>query len=239
MYNAGLEDAKTGATSAEGSREVNPAAKTVETGTTEIKSGLSTEKSGATTTKQSTGEVNAELESKLEPFKLSSEERAAAEEYARTGKDSAISNDFARDSVKRIMDAAKIIKEYNGQNGIDSRQGERYNGNGESQKEGEFFYIDDWDGYPSENKPFGPFRIIYGDEYIEARKQANAANLELHKNNSQYDGLQIHEVHPVKFGGSPIDINNKIILTPKEHAKYTTYWNRILKARKGMTNNER
>ncbi|UZQ52274.1 HNH endonuclease signature motif containing protein [Clostridium kluyveri] len=41
--------------------------------------------------------------------------------------------------------------------------------------------------------------------------------------------MQIHEVHPVKFGGSPTDISNKIPLTPKEHAQYTTWWNRLLK----------
>ena len=108
------------------------------------------------------------------------------------------------------------------------------NGNGKSQTDNNgTFTIDDWAGYPDTNRPTGPFRILEGDEYANARKIANNVNTNLHKQNSQYDGLQIHEVHPVKFGGSPTDIDNKIILTPKEHAKYTTFWNRILKEQKG------
>lgn len=44
-----------------------------------------------------------------------------------------------------------------------------------------------------------------------------------------FERVQIHEMKPVKFGGSPISIDNKIALLPKEHAKYTAYWNRILR----------
>ncbi|MDP4121221.1 MAG: hypothetical protein Q8876_09270, partial [Bacillota bacterium] len=83
----------------------------------------------ATITKETLPELNTDLETELASYELSPAERTAAEEYARTGKDSAISNEFDRDSVNRIMDAAEIIKEYNGKNGIDSRQGEGYNGN--------------------------------------------------------------------------------------------------------------
>ncbi|MGK9123893.1 hypothetical protein M1D52_07220 [Olivibacter sp. SA151] len=38
-------------------------------------------------------------------------------------------------------------------------------------------------------------------------------------------GFQIHEINSVKFGGSPTDLSNKILLTPSEHAKYTNFWN--------------
>lgn len=95
------------------------------------------------------------------------------------------------------------------------------------------FYIDDWTGYPDElPRPEGPFRIIDGDEYDVARKLANSTNSKIHSNRPDLKGLQIHEMHPVKFGGSPIDIDNKIALTPKEHAKYTTYWNKVLRENK-------
>ena len=40
-------------------------------------------------------------------------------------------------------------------------------------------------------------------------------------------GKQIHEVHPVKFGGSPTDPVNKVPLSPREHAQYTRFWNQL------------
>ena len=94
------------------------------------------------------------------------------------------------------------------------------------------FYINDWTGYPDAPKPEGPFRILEGEEYSMARKAANNANAKIHKNRPDLKGIQIHEMKPVKFGGSPIDIDNKIALTPKEHAKYTSFWNKILRERK-------
>lgn len=40
-------------------------------------------------------------------------------------------------------------------------------------------------------------------------------------------------MHPVKFGGSPTDIDNKIALTQKEHSEFTKFWNKILREQKG------
>lgn len=89
---------------------------------------------------------------------------------------------------------------------------------------GEFDIID-WDGYPDGPKPTGPFRLLEGDDYDEARGDANQANHHMHEENLELDDLQIHEIQPVKFGGSPTDPDNKIALTPEEHAEYTTWWN--------------
>ncbi len=76
--------------------------------------------------------------------------------------------------------------------------------------------------------------MLEGDEYDKARDFANKTNADIHRNRPDLKGTQIHEMHPVKFGGSPTDIDNKIALPPKEHAKYTTFWNRILrKIKKG------
>ena len=100
------------------------------------------------------------------------------------------------------------------------------------------FYINNWEGYPDAPRPKGPFRILEGDEYTNARKLANKTNRNLHKQNPELDGLQIHEMHPVKFGGSPTNIDNKIALTPKEHAKYTIFWNRKLKELKGKNDEQ-
>jgi hypothetical protein len=42
-------------------------------------------------------------------------------------------------------------------------------------------------------------------------------------------GKQIHEIQPIKFGGSPTNPLNKIALTPKQHAAATTWWNQLLR----------
>ncbi len=99
-------------------------------------------------------------------------------------------------------------------------------------KTGEFF-IDDWNGYPDAPKPDGPFRILEGTEYTDSRNLANKTNANIHRNRPDLKGTQIHEMHPVKFGGSPTDIDNKIALSPKEHAKYTAFWNKVLREQKG------
>lgn len=91
-----------------------------------------------------------------------------------------------------------------------------------------WFMIDNWDGYPDGPKPEGPFKIIEGQEYKEARNAANTANNELHREDPSLEGLELHEIHPVKFGGSPTDLDNKIALTPTEHEECTKWWNRKL-----------
>ncbi|RME56046.1 HNH endonuclease [Candidatus Parcubacteria bacterium] len=95
-------------------------------------------------------------------------------------------------------------------------------------EEGSFSIID-WAGYPNGPKPEGPFRILEGEEYEKARKAANSVNRAMHRANPSLQGLQIHEIHPIKFGGSPTDLTNKIPLTRPEHAQYTTWWNRLLR----------
>ncbi|KAB2927748.1 MAG: DUF4157 domain-containing protein [Leptonema illini] len=91
------------------------------------------------------------------------------------------------------------------------------------------FSIEDWTGYPDGPRPKGPFRILDGAEYENARALADSTNKALHYRDPSLKGLHIHEVHPVKFGGSPSDIGNKIYLRPPDHAKYTVWWNRLLK----------
>lgn len=95
------------------------------------------------------------------------------------------------------------------------------------------FSISDWSGYPDGPKPAGPFRILDGKEYDTTRKDANTVNSAIHKTTPSLKGMDIHEVHPVKFGGSPTDPANKIPLSRLEHAKYTTWWNELLRSRNG------
>jgi RHS repeat-associated protein len=93
------------------------------------------------------------------------------------------------------------------------------------------FSVRDWTGYPrGVPVPKGPFRLLKGNEYDAARKAANAANAALRRADpAKYAGKEIHEIHPVKFGGSPTDPANKIALTPQEHAEVTTWWNRLMR----------
>ena len=88
--------------------------------------------------------------------------------------------------------------------------------------------ITDWEGYPEGGpKPDGKLKLVDGDDYQLAKKQKNAANRKYHRNHPECDGMDIHEIHPVKFGGSPTDVNNKIPLPPSKHQEYTNFWNSI------------
>ena len=91
------------------------------------------------------------------------------------------------------------------------------------------FSISHWAGYPEGvPKPKGPFRLLTGEEYKAARKAANAANKKLRQANpGRYAGKDIHEIHPVKFGGSPTDPANKIALDRAKHREVTDWWGRL------------
>jgi hypothetical protein len=96
------------------------------------------------------------------------------------------------------------------------------------------FSIRDWSGYPEGlAKPQGPFRLIEGAEYKAARNAANAANRAMHQANPALKGLQIHEIQPVRFGGSPINPANKVPLTPPVHSQYTNWWNDMMRSING------
>jgi hypothetical protein len=94
------------------------------------------------------------------------------------------------------------------------------------------FSIGDWSGYPTNlSRPTGPFRLLNGDEYDAARATANSANRTLREANpAEYAGREIHEIQPVKFGGSPTDPANKVVLTPEDHSVVTTWWARLYRS---------
>lgn len=77
-----------------------------------------------------------------------------------------------------------------------------------------------WKNYPTVGdvpKPEGPFRPLDNAEYAAAEKAKNTANRKIHDQNPDLAGQHIHEIHPVKFGGSPTDPVNKIPLAPSVH----------------------
>ncbi len=71
--------------------------------------------------------------------------------------------------------------------------------------------------------------------YDEAKKNCNIANRQLRKNDLTLKGLQIHEIEPIKLGGSPTDTSNKAFLPRDKHAKVVVWWNKkIREVRKSM-----
>ena len=47
--------------------------------------------------------------------------------------------------------------------------------------------------------------------------------------NPDLDGKEIHEIHPVVLGGDPVNLANKVFITPPQHAKASTFFNRLVR----------
>jgi hypothetical protein len=91
------------------------------------------------------------------------------------------------------------------------------------------FSVFDWTGYPEGPRPTGPFRVLSGPEYKAELAAKRAANAAMHKADPALEGLQLHEIHPVKFGGSPTDPANKVALRPDVHIGFTKWWAEFLR----------
>jgi hypothetical protein len=90
-------------------------------------------------------------------------------------------------------------------------------------RKGESFEIPEFPGYPNGvSKPSGSYKILVGNDYIKARKEANRANRPF-----RVKGKEVHEIKPVKFGGNPTDPNNKEILSKPDHILVTNWWRMI------------
>jgi hypothetical protein len=77
-------------------------------------------------------------------------------------------------------------------------------------------------------RPTGPFKFRTGNEYCEARSAADSSNRVLHQSDPAAVGKLIHEIHPVKFNGSPTDHANKVYVDRIAHPKYSSWWCRRL-----------
>jgi hypothetical protein len=98
-------------------------------------------------------------------------------------------------------------------------------------KKGGHFLIANWPDYlHTLSKPKGPFRLIKGKGYVSARRAANKENRAAHAANRSLSGKHIHEIHPIKFGGNPIDPTNKMPLDPSTHYKVSEWWARLKRA---------
>ncbi|WP_220789578.1 Hint domain-containing protein, partial [Pseudomonas syringae group genomosp. 3] len=94
------------------------------------------------------------------------------------------------------------------------------------------FSISDWTGYPAGvPAPQGPFRLLEGAEYNAARNAANKANSTIRREQGLVgQPVDVHEINPVKFGGSPTESANKVILPRDVHRQQVTpWWNQLQK----------
>ena len=98
------------------------------------------------------------------------------------------------------------------------------------------FIIKDWSDYPDDYVPVPDqnkvWTFLEGDEYNSARDSANIFNRNMRAADPYYanNGLEIHEIEPVKMGGSPTDINNKTAIQSQVHRRYVTpWWSKIKK----------
>ncbi|WLI06909.1 Hint domain-containing protein [Pseudomonas sp. FP597] len=94
------------------------------------------------------------------------------------------------------------------------------------------FSISDWTGYPAGVPvPQGPFRLLEGAEYNAARNAANKANSTFRREQGLIgEPVDVHEINPVKFGGSPTESTNKVILPRDVHRQQVTpWWNQLQK----------
>jgi RHS repeat-associated protein len=82
-----------------------------------------------------------------------------------------------------------------------------------------------WEGYPEGlSKPTGPFHNLEGEEYKAARGAADSENRRLRSMFDPPPGSEIHEIHPVKQGGSPIDPVNKEFVDGQYHRRVISPW---------------
>jgi hypothetical protein len=100
--------------------------------------------------------------------------------------------------------------------------------------EGEFSVVD-WSSYPQDvPRPTRTRLLPQGVEYELGRELANRENASLQggirRRRLFATAHEIHEIQPVKFGGNPVYVGNKIALPPAVHAQLTSFWRRILES---------
>ena len=92
------------------------------------------------------------------------------------------------------------------------------------------FSVSNWIGYPEEvPTATGPMRVVEGEEYRINRKLANRSNEKSHRDDPSLEGKHIHEIKPVKLGGSPTDPANKLAVSVDLHMRLNKWWAKLLK----------
>jgi hypothetical protein len=83
-----------------------------------------------------------------------------------------------------------------------------------------------WADFPAGvPRPTGPINLLRGSVYDSARVAANRVNRPLSRGFGLNEaGYQVHEIVPVKFGGSATDLANKVGLPRSLHSQVTTWF---------------
>ena len=86
-----------------------------------------------------------------------------------------------------------------------------------------------WADFPAGvPRPTGPINLIDGAAYEAARASANTFNRSMSRRFGLGPaGYEIHEIVPVKFGGSPTALSNKVGLLDTLHSEVTTWFGRL------------
>lgn len=98
-----------------------------------------------------------------------------------------------------------------------------------------FEFTDLPDGYPewAGPPPEGPFTYLLDEEYKKSRKSANKRNRQVRNRGNMFSNAEVHEIHPVLFGGDPTAENNKMILDKDMHKELSRYWSSVQHKIKG------
>jgi hypothetical protein len=91
------------------------------------------------------------------------------------------------------------------------------------------FSISDWEGYPYERRPSQPVRLREGAELKAATKAKKNANYKLRQKLRIVGDktVEVHEITPIKFGGHPTDIDNKVVIPAQKHAEISKWFNSL------------
>jgi hypothetical protein len=93
------------------------------------------------------------------------------------------------------------------------------------------FSVIDWGTLPEHLRPTGPLNLLQtgSDELVAAQRAKALANDAL-RSSLDLRGvpMDIHEIQPVKFGGSPTDLGNKTLVPRDFHQQVVTpFWNQL------------
>ena len=97
-------------------------------------------------------------------------------------------------------------------------------------KEGSFSVID-WGNLPEHLQPTGPLNLLpTGSDELIAAQRAKALSNDTLRDSLDLNGvpMDIHEIQPMKFGGSPTALENKTLLPRDVHQQIVTpFWNQL------------
>lgn len=88
--------------------------------------------------------------------------------------------------------------------------------------------------------PFIPMDISYIDLIGKTISEffhsfSTAENNNLLQINRELIGKEIHERHPIVFGGDPLDLDNKVYVPTKNYAELVVFWNKVWHRHKRKT----